>query len=149
MSARDKKRREVNNMLVLQAILWGLVLIPIACLVLPIVGVILFIVYTWIAPVLPILLVALVIWGVVKLKKSMKPCVVPSNAKPAQPKIPRKPIMVKWHGESIPLAVFIIGIILSAVLALLLIVVMLVWIPIWIDILIIVGFVYYSKKKSK
>ena len=102
---------------VLKALWLGGLCILAACLVLPIVGFILVLVYAAIYRYLPLILVAFVIWAWMKISSKTSEAVVPKTAKPIKPKKQRKPRMVKYHGKEIPLSVFIIGMVFAVIVA--------------------------------
>jgi hypothetical protein len=84
----------------------------------------------WLAALTPLLLVVvLVVLGIKGLIKHKVECVVPPDAKPAEPRQPRKPILIKWGGKKVPLGIFIFSFISSVFLVLLLIAALILWLP--------------------
>jgi len=69
--------------------------------------------------------------GLFMLIKDRLPHVPPPDAKPAKPKVPRKPIMVTWDGRSVPLGVVIGSTIVTILSTILVLIAILLWIPWW------------------
>ena len=119
-----------------------LLCIPFVLLVIVIVG-------SWILPFIPILAIGFIVWAVIKIK-SWQPekVVIPKTAQTFVPRKKRKPFMVGYKGQKVPLGVFILSMIFSLVFGVILIALMLLVIPIWLDLLIVIGFAIASRKKK-
>ena len=120
-----------------------LLCIPFVLLVIVIVG-------SWILPFIPILAIGFIVWAVIKIK-SWQPekVVIPKTAQTFVPRKKRKPFMVGYKGQKMPLGVFILSMIFSLVISILLIAIVLAVFPWWLCILLILVVIVQSRKKKK